>query len=281
MGQQRIVGEDPPGRISPQHGRRSGGSQNYKYTEAEKKVLDECAMESAIYRGLPLAAAGAGLAFYMVKLGKLSASVRYGALPKMCYAGVAGYLIGKMSYLSVCRAKLMKLENSPIADALKGKTNWKTLAGQQTSEVSEDQTYESAYSSQSHASVSQGMPMSSPDAYTNMDIDPTRPPEARQSDDTISAFAPLAPLEDGTKKPVTYAELRDKHRQEQQHMVAPTFPAPANYNPRSSSSQTTTTSSPSKSRQFGKEFNADDHFGQTSHKGKKKVNQYGDVIDLD
>lgn len=78
-------------------------------------------------------------------IGKLTASARFGSLPKvlcefikpytlvcLCahclvtecvcvcvVAGMCGYFAGKLSYMKACQQKFYKLENSPIAETLR------------------------------------------------------------------------------------------------------------------------------------------------------------------
>uniref|UniRef100_A0A671KCK8 OCIA domain-containing protein 1 n=1 Tax=Sinocyclocheilus anshuiensis TaxID=1608454 RepID=A0A671KCK8_9TELE len=52
-------------------------------------------------------------------LGALTASGRFGSLPKVAFAGVFGYLGGKMSYMKTCQEKFKSLENSPLGEALR------------------------------------------------------------------------------------------------------------------------------------------------------------------
>ncbi|XP_070553955.1 OCIA domain-containing protein 1-like isoform X2 [Ptychodera flava] len=256
-----------------------GGPGQQTLTEAEKRVLKECTNESTWFRAIPLGGVGAGLAYYLVKLGKLTASPKYGAVPKMAYAAFFGYIIGKISYLNVCRAKIMALENSPMAEAMRKKM--RPIPMREDS-MHRDEMPE--YSSVGAARFQQrdigDIAMSSPDTYTSMDIDPTKQVEARQ-DDTVSAFAPLSPPEDDTKKTVTYDELRKKHRSEQRHMVSPGYVPPPSHAPRSSTGMPTQPVSPSeqdRQRHFGQKFNPDAHFGKSVSRGQT-VNKYGDVVD--
>ncbi|KAJ0050653.1 hypothetical protein NL108_005036, partial [Boleophthalmus pectinirostris] len=55
----------------------------------------------------------------LVARGSLSASPRFGSLPKVVFAGFCGYLAGKMSYMKTCQEKFKRLENSPLGEALR------------------------------------------------------------------------------------------------------------------------------------------------------------------
>lgn len=54
-------------------------------------------------------------------LGYLSASARFGAIPKVTAAVVVGYFAGKFSYQQKCAEKFMKLPNSQFGEMLRKK----------------------------------------------------------------------------------------------------------------------------------------------------------------
>ncbi|XP_054636039.1 OCIA domain-containing protein 1-like [Dunckerocampus dactyliophorus] len=92
----------------------------YIPTEEERKLLKECRQESLYYRELPFAVVSMAITQAFVSRGFLSASPRFGALPKVAFAGFCGYMAGRISYMKTCQEKFKKLENSPLADALRG-----------------------------------------------------------------------------------------------------------------------------------------------------------------
>jgi Ovarian carcinoma immunoreactive antigen (OCIA) len=47
--------------------------------------------------------------------------LKWGPAPKVGLAVIFGYFAGKVSYQQKCAEKLMKLPNSPLADALRKK----------------------------------------------------------------------------------------------------------------------------------------------------------------
>jgi hypothetical protein len=53
--------------------------------------------------------------------GFLKSSLKWGPAPKVGLAVIFGYFAGKVSYQQKCAEKLMKLPNSPLADALRKK----------------------------------------------------------------------------------------------------------------------------------------------------------------
>ena len=91
--------------------------QQYQYTEDEKRVLQECRSESFWYRCVPFALGGAFLTKYLISRGVLTA--KRGPAPKMLFAAMGGYFIGKLSYIKVCNNKILVLQNSPMAEALR------------------------------------------------------------------------------------------------------------------------------------------------------------------
>merc|ERR1712050_5877 len=58
-----------------------------------------------------------------VSRGILKGHPRFGGLFKNLADGFVGYLVGKVSYQGKCREKLMELENSPLADAMRRARN--------------------------------------------------------------------------------------------------------------------------------------------------------------
>nr|XP_057921427.1 OCIA domain-containing protein 1-like [Doryrhamphus excisus] len=93
----------------------------YIPTEEERKLLKECRQESLYYRELPFAVVSMAVTQALVSRGFLSASPRFGAFPKVAFAGFCGYMAGRISYIKTCHEKFKNLENSPLADALRRK----------------------------------------------------------------------------------------------------------------------------------------------------------------
>ncbi|KAM6362333.1 OCIA domain-containing protein 1 isoform 3-T4 [Alca torda] len=91
----------------------------YVPTEEERRLLKECAEESARYRAFPLAAASMLATSFLIRRGVLRDSSRFGSFTKVAFAGMCGYLAGKISYLPICSEKFKKLKDSPIGDVLR------------------------------------------------------------------------------------------------------------------------------------------------------------------
>ncbi|KPP57081.1 OCIA domain-containing protein 1-like [Scleropages formosus] len=93
--------------------------QAYVLTEEEKKVLLECDRESLLYRAGPLAILSMVVTRGLISRGVLSVSPTFGSLPKMAFAGVCGYMAGKISYIKTCQEKFRNLKDSPLGEALR------------------------------------------------------------------------------------------------------------------------------------------------------------------
>ncbi|KAM9818462.1 OCIA domain-containing protein 1-like isoform X1 [Syngnathus typhle] len=107
--------------------RRHQGAQtrlgtDYIPTEEEKRVFRECNNESFWYRSVPFSVVSMAITQALVARGSLSASPRFGSLPKVAFAGFCGYLAGKMSYMKTCQEKFKRLDSSPLGEALRQRT---------------------------------------------------------------------------------------------------------------------------------------------------------------
>ncbi|XP_076053275.1 OCIA domain-containing protein asrij [Oratosquilla oratoria] len=91
------------------------------FTPEELRTLRECSNEAFYYRCMPLAAILSSGVFIAIRRGILSASPRFGYVPKILGASLVGYFGGKLSYQSACAEKIMRLPNSPLGEALRKK----------------------------------------------------------------------------------------------------------------------------------------------------------------
>lgn len=92
---------------------------DYILTDEERRVLKECGRESFWYRSVPLSAVSMAVTQALISRGFLSASPRFGAVPKLVFASFFGYFAGKISYMKVCRERIALLENSPLGEAMR------------------------------------------------------------------------------------------------------------------------------------------------------------------
>jgi len=93
-------------------------------TREEIAVLKECNRESFWFRCLPLGLTFIATTQLLVMRGVLKPHPKYGALFKNMGAGLAGFFIGRISYQGKCREKILRLENSPLADTVRKSRSW-------------------------------------------------------------------------------------------------------------------------------------------------------------
>uniref|UniRef100_A0A8C2CP79 OCIA domain-containing protein 1 n=1 Tax=Cyprinus carpio TaxID=7962 RepID=A0A8C2CP79_CYPCA len=197
------------------HGSSKGPfNASYIPNEEERRVFRECNSESFWYRSLPFSAIAIAATQVMVLRGILTPSPRFGSLPKVAFAGMLGYISGKMSYMRVCEEKFRKLENSPLGE----------------SEFEDSNPSESQQSGSESASQRTAEGSSMPESYSSYTSDYTysRPSQSYDTTPFSSGFsdsgpvnirgdisqAPLYPDEDvPKKKPVLYEDLRSKNRE--------------------------------------------------------------------
>ncbi|KRX43973.1 OCIA domain-containing protein 1 [Trichinella murrelli] len=100
---------------------------SFHLTFEEQNVLRECARESFIYRCLPLTVVGCFSAKYCQKSGLIKGHPIYGMTVKYLTIFGVAYLLGKFSYISECKEKILKrIPNSNLADAVR-KSNPSTI----------------------------------------------------------------------------------------------------------------------------------------------------------
>uniref|UniRef100_A0A669P1W0 OCIA domain-containing protein 1 n=1 Tax=Phasianus colchicus TaxID=9054 RepID=A0A669P1W0_PHACC len=200
---------DPPENTVPKH---------YVPTEEERRLLKECAEESARYRAFPLAAAS----MLHIKTSFFSSFNKV--------AGMCGYLAGKISYLPICSEKFKKLKDSPIGDVLRQAQRHSSHSYSSRKSEFSDMPSQSFTESSPKA----GFPLSSgySDDYSSTDrglssYEPV-PFSASLNESSPTGItdynvqeAPPIPEESRKKKSVTYEELRNKHRETYEVMSPP------------------------------------------------------------
>ncbi|CAD5114193.1 DgyrCDS3337 [Dimorphilus gyrociliatus] len=90
-----------------------------QFTKEELLTLKECNRESFWKRCVPFSIGLMTCTQYLINAGYLSKSPRFGSMMKLTAAGLIGYIGGKFSYQGKCREKILALENSPLADAMR------------------------------------------------------------------------------------------------------------------------------------------------------------------
>ncbi|NXL85449.1 OCAD1 protein, partial [Alectura lathami] len=210
----------------------------YVPTEEERRLLKECAQESARYRAYPLAAASMLATSFLIRKGVLRDSSRLGSFTKVAFAGICGYLAGKISYLPICSEKFKKLQDSPIGDVLRQaqrhsshsrfsrRSEFSDTPSQSFPESSPragfppSQSYSDDYSSTDRA-LSSYEPV--PFSASLNESSPTG-----ITDYAVQETAPI-PEESRKKKSVTYEELRNKHRETYEVMSPPKAETPGRF----------------------------------------------------
>ncbi|KAL4635428.1 OCIA domain-containing protein 1 [Arapaima gigas] len=231
------MSQDASGFESPQQPQPpipSPREQAYVLTEEEKKVLLECNRESLLYRAGPLAILSIVVTRGLISRGKLVVSPTFGSLPKMAFAGVCGYMMGKISYLKTCQEKLKNLKDSPLGEALRqgrGRSPYPQFIPQNKSESGPEgqSTFEPIYKG---AFQDSGMFQERPDSFSEpsnfssnsySDSDYQGIPfssalsESAPSgpSDDLNLQAPPFPSEDEgpRKRTIRYEELRTRNRE--------------------------------------------------------------------
>ncbi|NXF07105.1 OCAD1 protein, partial [Smithornis capensis] len=194
----------------------------YMPTEEEKRLLKECAEESARYRAFPLAAVSMLGTSFLIRKGVLRDSSRFGSVIKVAFAGMCGYMAGKISYLPICSEKFKKLKDSPIGDVLRQaqrhsspnrssrKSEFSDVPFQSFTESSSPRAGfppSSSYSDD-YSSTDRGLSTYEPIPFS-ASLNESSPTGI--TDYTVEDPPPI-PEESRKKKGITYEELRNKHR---------------------------------------------------------------------
>ncbi|KAL7841096.1 hypothetical protein SRHO_G00247870 [Serrasalmus rhombeus] len=112
---------------------------DYIPTEEERRVFKECNQESFWYRSVPISVSSMALTQFLISRGALTASPRFGSVPKVLFAGACGYFAGKLSYMKTCQEKFKRLENSRLGEALRQRAGHRPPSGCGQSELNEEQ----------------------------------------------------------------------------------------------------------------------------------------------
>lgn len=186
-------------------------AMDYIPTEDEKRVFRECNQESFWYRSVPFSVVSMAITQALVARGTLTASPRFGSLPKVAFAGFCGYLAGKMSYMKTCQEKFKRLENSPLGEALRQRTGLPPSYSQgPQSELSDPSSQSFDPMFQSEESQSQ-MPTDSREY--DYDYRAEAPLPTSRADDFNPPVQSYVEEEEPRKKPILYEDLRLKNRE--------------------------------------------------------------------
>ncbi|KAL3996369.1 mitochondrial intermembrane space import and assembly protein 40 [Sarotherodon galilaeus] len=182
---------------------------DYIPTEEERRVLRECNQESFFYRSVPFSVISMAITQALVARGALSASPRFGSLPKVAFAGFCGYLAGKLSYMKTCQEKFKRLENSPLGEIIRQRSGLPPLKSQgPQSELGDPD-------SQSFEPIFQPAEASS-HTYSKdygYGYSPDPPAQMDRGDDFSAPVQSYVEEEEPKRKSILYEDLRLKNRE--------------------------------------------------------------------
>ncbi|XP_042169877.1 OCIA domain-containing protein 1 [Oncorhynchus tshawytscha] len=186
---------------------------DYIPTEDERRVFRECNQESFWYRLVCFSVVSIFTGQGVIMSGALTLSSRFGSLPKVAFAGLCGYLAGKMSYMKHCQEKFKKLEHSPLGEALRQRTrpNAQSSQGPQSEMSDPDQvTFDPMF--QASDPQSQVPPNARDYGYSDA---PTAAQTSRTAADIDYNMPAQSFLDDEEprRKPIMYEDLRNKNRE--------------------------------------------------------------------
>lgn len=185
---------------------------DYIPTEEERKVFRECNQESFWYRSVPFSVVSMAITQALVARGSLSASPRFGSLPKVAFAGFCGYLAGKMSYMKTCQEKFKRLENSPLGEALRQRSGLpqQYSRGPQSEMGDADTSVQSASTMYQSDSQNQTFAQSRDYEYG---YSPDPPMQVEREEDLSVSDQTYTDEEEPRRKPILYEDLRLKNRE--------------------------------------------------------------------
>lgn len=183
---------------------------DYIPTEEERRVFRECNQESFWYRSVPFSVVSMAITQALVAKGSLSASPRFGSLPKVAFAGFCGYLAGKMSYMKTCQEKFKRLENSPLGVALRQRAGL-------PQQYSKDQQSEMGDTDPSVQSLGTVFQSDTQNQTQSIDYEyssrPDPPMQVEQEEDLSVSDQSYMDEEEPRRKPILYEDLRLKNRE--------------------------------------------------------------------
>ncbi|CAJ1052116.1 OCIA domain-containing protein 1-like [Xyrichtys novacula] len=171
---------------------------DYVISDEERMVFKECNYESFWYRSVPLTVTGIAVTHALVSLGLVAGGPRLGSLPKATFVGFFGYMLGKVSYIKNCEEKFMRLDNSPLGEALRVR---KGLPREVVKELSDPST-------QSFNSMFQPA-----DTYAQRDVNPDPPTQMGRAEDINAPVQSYLEEEEPKRKSILYEDLRLKNRE--------------------------------------------------------------------
>ncbi|XP_074651227.1 OCIA domain-containing protein 1-like isoform X2 [Tubulanus polymorphus] len=274
--------QQQPDNFQRQTEQRTRPMPQLEFTREELAVLKECNRESFWYRCVPLSCVLMGLTTYAVRTGHLRGHPTFGPFFKNLGAGFVGFVLGKVSYQEKCREKLSRIEGSKLAAAFE-RSSWKNLipgAAEPNAATIPDSDV-SLYSS--------------PDDYSNINIDTDRRPVVAELDDR---FRPTLDREvtgsnsQQDQLPATsynsYEELQKRNREDYERRLqnrnrSPPQPeatarSKPEYNP-AAARQSRDSYQPLKPRSYEPSSRSTATTNQSGQSVGKIRNKYGDVFE--
>ncbi|XP_025054119.1 OCIA domain-containing protein 1 isoform X2 [Alligator sinensis] len=193
----------------------------YIPTEDERRLLRECSRESFWYRSAPYSLISMFLTSHLMKRGVITTNSRFGVVAKLSFAGIIGYVAGKISYMPACREKFKRLKTSPLTEFMqKGP---RCIADDYSAKKSQfaDEPSQSAFGPAPTTKVtlpsSYSDEHSSTDQFSNYEPVPFSASLNESSPTGITDRSDQEPVllqeETPKRKTVTYEELRNKNRE--------------------------------------------------------------------
>jgi len=206
------MSSDPTG-VNEERQRRGAQApvgMDYIPTEEEKRVFRECNQESFWFRSVPFSVVSMAITQALVARGKLSASPRFGSLPKVAFAGFCGYLAGKMSYMKTCQEKFKRLENSPLGEALRQRTAGLPQYSKGPQSEMSDPNIQS-FDTMFQAAEAPGQMTTQRDFEYG--YNPEQPGQMKKTDDFSAPVQSYVEEEEPRRRPILYEDLRLKNRE--------------------------------------------------------------------
>ncbi|XP_076446445.1 OCIA domain-containing protein 1-like isoform X2 [Babylonia areolata] len=255
-----------------------------RLTQEEIKILEECNTESFWYRCMPLGLAFGGATTFLVKAGHLKPHPRYGATLKALGAVFLGYVMGKISYQSVCQQKILeKIPHTNLAQSVRKSRGITSVYEQQPmADAGPENDSHSEKMRETYSSIDTSVDMT---RWNVKELDDNMRPSLDREVKSREEEVAMDP-----QKTLTYDELRQRNRQEYERSMATSpqspfrqrpFPGPQSL-PSSAPAEPLPSPPPSSSSGFRPVWDAQapESPGRAfSSSGGQKKNQYGDVWD--
>lgn len=269
-----------------------------KLTDEEKAVLRECRINSVYFRGVPLGIGSVLILRQAIKYGlPLPFAKRF---PGIFYTGIfgVGFIAGITSYHSTCVEKIMRLENSKLADQVRASRRALSHGSNRGDWQMENNNHERQEDLQGKALTNNRFsePTAPSQDYSPSNV-PVSPPVGSSEEAPPPPSLYFDVDSDKENKYTSYGELRKKHRE---RWVPPNASASGSVrseqrSPQQGDGDFRASSSEAPSSWFDMDSNANERSHQQSNRESgpvrntakpsyrqgppPKKNKYGDVIE--